>query len=141
MIFIFRLLQRHWQFEDLGKYEDEKIIESVDVAVADSFFISNTKKFKKANDKQLKKTMDQVIKDVRQEAKTYSGPASGKPKVPGIFGKYKLKQELSAQIRIAFVENVSGSNLALKYIVVDDADIFSLLLRRLEAPNQKFDQI
>jgi hypothetical protein len=64
MIFIFLLLQHHWQFEDSGKYQDEKMIEMVNVAAADSHFHLEYENNQETNDEQLKKTMVQVIKGV-----------------------------------------------------------------------------
>jgi hypothetical protein len=65
MIFIFLLLQHHWQFEDSGIYQDEKMIEMVNVAAADSHFhFEYENNQKKTNDEQLKKTMNQEIKGV-----------------------------------------------------------------------------
>ncbi len=90
----------------MGRFEDDKMIAAVDKAVADGFIISGAKKFIRANEKELKKTLDSFIKDVTLEAKTYVGPASGKPKVPGFLGMRRKKTELAAEIRLAFMEKV-----------------------------------
>jgi hypothetical protein len=106
LLFYFFYFQRFWQFEDLGHNEDEKIINAIDKIVEERFIISGSRKFAKANEKKVKKTVADFLKNIKIEAKNYSGPPSGKPKVPGYLGTYRKKLEVAANIREAFIQQV-----------------------------------
>lgn len=99
-------MRRYYEFVDLGKNEDKTMRDNVDAAVAESFEITEAKKYRKLQKPNVKKALEHMIKDRKAHRKGYIGPPSGRPKLMSSWEIYKQRKIIEAELKQKFIYEV-----------------------------------